>query len=223
MRDLGIEADLILFHPYGKKWGFSSMDAASDDRYVRYLVARLAAFRNVWWSLANEYDFIHEKHESDWDRLFQVVQQSDPYGHLRSIHNGTLIYNNTLPWVTHASIQNGAAVLDPERAMIYRDVYRKPVVFDEVKYEGDIVKRWGRLSGEDLVLRFWNGLIAGQLRRSQRNLSSHARSVAGGWRQVARTERAAARLSSQDHGGRPGRRHQSHRQMAGRTYGRQSG
>jgi Protein of unknown function (DUF4038)/Domain of unknown function (DUF5605)/Domain of unknown function (DUF5060) len=161
LRDLGVEADLILFHPYGKTWGFSSMDAASDDRYVRYLVARLAAYRNVWWSLANEYDFIHEKHESDWDRLFQVVQQNDPYGHLRSIHNGTLVYNHALPWVTHASIQNGAAVLDPERAMLYRDVYRKPVVFDEVKYEGDIVKRWGQLSGEDLVFRFWNGLVAG--------------------------------------------------------------
>jgi hypothetical protein len=139
------------------------MDRASDDRYVRYLVARLAAFRNVWWSLANEYDFIRDenKKESDWDRLFQIVQQSDPYGHLRSVHNGTLIYNHTLPWVTHASIQNGAAVEDPERAMLYRDVYRKPIVFDEVKYEGDHTRRWGQLSGQEMVLRFWNGLIAG--------------------------------------------------------------
>jgi hypothetical protein len=30
-----------------------------------------------------------------------------------------------------------------------------------VKYEGDIVKRWGQLSGEDLIFRFWNGLVAG--------------------------------------------------------------
>src|SRR5262249_53510248 len=36
------------------------MPAAVDDRYVRYLVARLAAHRNVWWSLANEYDFMKE-------------------------------------------------------------------------------------------------------------------------------------------------------------------
>ena len=161
LRDLGIEADLILFHPYGKEWGFSSMDAASDDRYLRYLVARLSAYRNVWWSLSNEYDFNKDKQESDWDRLFQVVQAADPYGHLRSIHNGTLIYNHTLPWVTHASIQNGAAVLDPERAVLYRDVYRKPIVFDEVKYEGDIERRWGQLSAPEMVMRFWNGLIAG--------------------------------------------------------------
>ncbi|HWA09985.1 MAG TPA: DUF5060 domain-containing protein [Opitutaceae bacterium] len=161
LRDLGIEADLILFHPYGREWGFSSMDAASDDRYLRYLVSRLAAFRNVWWSLSNEYDYNRDKQESDWDRLFQVVQAADPYGHLRSIHNGTLLYNQTLPWVTHASIQNGAAVLDPERAVLYRDVYRKPIVFDEVKYEGDIDRRWGQLSAEELVLRFWNGFVAG--------------------------------------------------------------
>jgi Domain of unknown function (DUF5060)/Protein of unknown function (DUF4038)/Domain of unknown function (DUF5605) len=161
LRNLGIEADLILFHPYDKVWGLNSMDSASDDRYVRYVVARLAAYRNVWWSLANEYDLNHDKTESDWDRLFRVVQSSDPYNHLRSIHHSLLVYNNTLPWVTHASIQNGAAVLDPERAGLYRDVYRKPIVYDEVKYEGDSARRWGQLSGEDLVLRFWNGLVAG--------------------------------------------------------------
>jgi hypothetical protein len=25
---------------------------------MRYLAARLGAYRNVWWSLANEYDFL---------------------------------------------------------------------------------------------------------------------------------------------------------------------
>ncbi len=34
-RDLGIEADLILFHAYDR-WGFSDMGRAADDRYVRY-------------------------------------------------------------------------------------------------------------------------------------------------------------------------------------------
>jgi hypothetical protein len=159
--ELGIEADLILFHPYDGIWGLSTMDAASDDRYVRYLVARLSAYRNVWWSLCNEWDFLREKQESDWDRLLHVVQAADPHARLRSIHNGFVLYNHTQPWVTHASIQQGAAVLDPERAMLYRDVYRKPVVYDEVKYEGDSSRRWGRLKPEEMVLRFWNGLVAG--------------------------------------------------------------
>ncbi len=159
---LGIEADIILFHPYDKgRWGFDRMDAASDDRYLRYVIARLAAYRNIWWSLANEYDFMKEKTESDWDRFGLIVQESDPYAHLRSIHNGTLIYNHNQPWVTHASIQNGSAVEEPGRAELYRDAYRKPVVYDEVKYEGDLPRRWGNLSAEEMVFRFWNGHIAG--------------------------------------------------------------
>jgi Domain of unknown function (DUF5060)/Protein of unknown function (DUF4038)/Domain of unknown function (DUF5605) len=162
LRDRGIEADLILFHPYDRgHWGFDRMPAEADDRYVRYVVARLAAYRNVWWSLANEFDFMPEKRESDWDRLFQIVARADPYGHLRSIHNGTRLYNHTHPWVTHASIQNGSAVEDAGRAVLYRDVYRKPVVFDEVKYEGDIPQRWGNLSAEEMVHRFWVGTVAG--------------------------------------------------------------
>ena len=162
LRDLGIEADLILFHPYDVgRWGFDRMGAANDDRYLHYVVARLAAFRNVWWSMANEYDFMRGKTEADWDRFFQIVQHDDPYAHLRSIHNGALIYDHNKPWVTHASIQNGSAVEETGRAELYRDVYRKPIVYDEVKYEGDIPSRWGQLSAEEMVFRFWNGVIAG--------------------------------------------------------------
>ena len=162
LRDLGIEADVILFDPYDKsRWGFDRMPPAVDDRYVHYIVSRLAAYRNVWWSLSNEYDFNKNKTEADWDRLFQMVEAADPYGHLRSIHNGFLIYNNGKPWVTHASIQNGSAVEDPGRAELYRDVWRKPVIYDEIKYEGNIWKRWGNLSGQEMVFRFWNATVAG--------------------------------------------------------------
>jgi Domain of unknown function (DUF5060)/Protein of unknown function (DUF4038)/Domain of unknown function (DUF5605) len=159
---LGIEADVILFHPYDQgHWRFDQMPADADDRYLRYVVARLSAYRNVWWSLANEYDLLKAKKESDWDRFFQIVAHDDPYGHLRSIHNCQLIYNHTNPLVTHASIQDGAAVEDVGRAEILRDVYRKPIVYDEVKYEGNLPARWGNLSAEELVFRFWNATIGG--------------------------------------------------------------
>jgi hypothetical protein len=162
LRNLGIEADIIILHPYDEgHWGFDRMPAEADDRYVRYLVSRLASFRNVWWSLANEYDFMKEKRESDWNRLIQVVHDSDPYGHLTSIHNGRDLYNHTNPLLTHASIQNGSAAEDAGRAVLYRDVYRKPIVFDEIKYEGNIPLRWGNLSAEEMVHRFWECIIAG--------------------------------------------------------------
>ncbi|MCJ7544756.1 MAG: DUF5060 domain-containing protein [Phycisphaerae bacterium] len=159
---LGVEADVILYHPYDEGvLGLDRIHGADEDRYVRYLVARLAAYRNVWWSLANEYDFIETKTEADWDRLFQIIQAEDPYGHLRSIHNGRVLYNCTLPWVTHASLQIGSAVADFGRAELLRDAYRKPVIYDEVKYEGALGKRWGNLTAEELVCRFWFGTIGG--------------------------------------------------------------
>jgi hypothetical protein len=160
LRDLGIETDLILFNPYGK-FGFETMNAEQDDRYVRYVVARFAAFRNVWWSLANEYDFLRTKTEEDWDRLGTLVQQSDPFKHLRSIHNGSMFFDHRKPWVTHVSVQDGHAVESPGSAKMYRDVWRKPVVYDEVKYEGDAKFRWADLNGFDMVHRFWSGTAGG--------------------------------------------------------------
>jgi hypothetical protein len=160
LRDLGVEADVIIFNPYGK-FGFETMDAASDERYVRYVVARFGAYRNVWWSLANEYDFLRTKTESDWERIGQLVQRIDPYNHLRSIHNGAMIYDQNKPWITHVSMQNGLAVESPASAEIYRDAYRKPIVYDEVKYEGQSPYRWGNLSGQEMVHRFWCGTVAG--------------------------------------------------------------
>ncbi len=133
LREMNVEADLILFHKYGEDWGFEIMGDEADDRYLRYIVARFAAFRNVWWSMANEFDFVKTKTEEDWDRYFQIVQAHDPYDRLRSIHNGYLIYDHNKPWVTHASLQNGAAVEEAGRAQMYRDVWEKPIVYDEVK------------------------------------------------------------------------------------------
>eukprot|EP01034_Spumella_vulgaris_P042267 gene42267-52408_t len=162
LRDIGVEADLILFHPYDKGyWGFDRMPADVNERYLRYVVARLSSYRNVWWSMANEFDFLKEKSMPEWDSYFQIVQASDPYQHLRSIHNAFVFYNHTKPWVTHVSVQSGAITEDYERAVLLRDVYNKPVVYDEVKYEGNFSRRWGQLKPEEMVLRFWMGAIAG--------------------------------------------------------------
>jgi len=132
-----------------------------DDRYLQYVVARLSAYRNVWWSLANEWDFMRHKKESDFVRFGEIVSHGDPYHHLLSIHYGSKLFDYNLPWITHASIQNGGAVTSPARARIDRDKYHKPVVYDEVQYEGNIPQGWGRLSAEELVFRFWNAAVAG--------------------------------------------------------------
>ncbi len=161
LQQLGIEADLILFHPYDKgRWGFDAMEPAVDESYLRYVIARLSSFRNVWWSLANEYDFMEAKTMADWDRLLQLTQAEDPYGHLRSIHNGTrmydhdsvVFYDHKQPWITHVSAQHWDATLPP----IWHRQFRKPIIVDECCYEGNLPQRWGNVTGEELVRRFWD-------------------------------------------------------------------
>ncbi len=158
LRDLGIEADIILFHPYdGGRWGFDRMNASSDAFYLKYTIARLSAYRNVWWSLANEYDFMSEKKLEDWDRFFHINESTDPYHRLRSIHNGVHWYDHSKPWVTHASVQSS----DMKSANAVRDRYHKPVVYDECCYEGNTEHLWGNLSAQGMVQRFWDGFMRG--------------------------------------------------------------
>jgi hypothetical protein len=150
---LGIEADIILFHPYDR-WGYCTMTEEQDFRYLRYIVARLQAYRNVWWSLANEYDFLLDtKPMARWDRFFQIIEEGDPLRHLKSIHNGDVNknYDHRKPWVDHVCIQNW----DVKKTHDWRAAYGKPVVNDEPEYEGNIPKLWGNLDARTLVDRYW--------------------------------------------------------------------
>jgi hypothetical protein len=165
LQRLGIEADLILWHPYDR-WGFSEMGAVNDDRYLHYAIARLSAYRNVWWSLANEFDLMApnamkghrgDKQTADWDRFFQILQKHDAHGRLRGIHNCRGFYDHTKPWVTHVSVQHS----DLRRVIEWRKQYNKPVVVDECCYEGNIPQGWGNISAEEMNRRFWIGTLNG--------------------------------------------------------------
>lgn len=157
---LGIEADIILFHPYDR-WGFSVMDNETDMRYLKYAIARFSAYRNVWWSLANEYDYMREKTVEHWDEIGNYIMANDPYGHLRSIHNGSVIYDHTKSWITHCSIQRCDIYKTAEYADDYRQKYRKPVVLDEIAYEGNIKDCWGNIAADEMVRRFWEAVCRG--------------------------------------------------------------
>ncbi|MBV9085733.1 MAG: DUF5605 domain-containing protein [Acidobacteriaceae bacterium] len=156
LRELGIEADLILFHPYDHL-GYGNMPPDVNERYLRYVVARFAAFRNVWWSIANEFDLVKTKHQPEWDNFFRIVAHADPYAHLRSIHYSKVFYDYSKPWVTHLSLQSDAF----EKTAEWLGEYNKPILFDECKYEGDIDRRWGNLSGHEMMRRFWIGMVSG--------------------------------------------------------------
>ena len=184
LRDEDIIADLILFHPYdGGQWGFDCMggrdsdtyDTTNDAHYLRYAVARLGAFSNVWWSMANEFDLVDCKRagigQDDakwgrgivaeaspvWDQLFAVLEAEDPYPRERSIHNGRVLYDPSRRWVDHVSMQGN----QPHTKAIIQASGNKPLIWDEVKYEGDIPQGWGALSGPGMADQFWRGLSLG--------------------------------------------------------------
>lgn len=158
--DLGIQADLILFHPYDR-WGFADLGVAADDRYVQYIVRRLAGLPNVWWSLANEYDLMGSKRQEDWERIGAAIAADDHAHHLLSIHNGTRIYDFTADWITHASIQKTDPSDPTPHVSAWREAWHKPVVIDEAGYEGDISLEWGSLSAQELIRRFWRAFTRG--------------------------------------------------------------
>jgi len=160
LMEMGIEADIIVFHPYDR-WGFSRMTRDQDTLYIRYLISRLAAFRNVWWAMANEYDLFEHKNAADWDYIGTLFMKEDPYNHLRSIHNCRELYDHNKFWITHCSIQRQDIYKTAEFTTEWRKKYNKPVVLDEIAYEGNIQFGWGNITGEEMLRRMWEGAVRG--------------------------------------------------------------
>jgi len=158
--DIGVEVEIILLHPYDR-WGFSRMGKDADLFYLSYVARRLGAFKNIWWSLANEYDLMPWKSNADWDQYGRLIEAEDAGGHLRSIHQCMKLYDHGRPWITHASIQRMDLYRTVENITGWRNDYGKPVIVDEAGYEGNVDYGWGSLSAQEETRRFWEGCLRG--------------------------------------------------------------
>ncbi len=156
----GLEADLVLFHPYDR-WGFASMNDKENDLYISYVMNRLAGYHNVWWSLADGWDADQNKNLKDWEHYADLLVRKDPYHHLRSIHNYREVYDSTRPWITHASIHIDDLYKSAEYADHFRVRFHKPVIMDDLGSEGNLPNGWGSLSPEEMTRRFWETAIRG--------------------------------------------------------------
>lgn len=165
LEKIGVEADVILFHPYeNDNWQFNFMTPEQDLRYLKYITARLSAFHNVWWSLANEYDLIrtgYKKKKSSWNRLIETVSNYDCFNHLISIHQLNKIFDYKNKYITHCSIQRTELFLTAEYTDTWREKYGKPVIIDECVYEGNLNSWWGGITAEEMVRRFWEATARG--------------------------------------------------------------
>lgn len=97
-----------------------------------------------------------------------MLATSDPYAHLRGIHNSCCgFYDNSEQWITHVILQditlqrfaseprnNSAMGLDSRK-------YGKPVVIDEYGYEGNIPMTWGSIASRECVEMHWSIVMAG--------------------------------------------------------------
>jgi len=153
--EMGIQVDLILFHPYDR-WGFDGMGLEKDKTYLDYLLRRLSAYPHIWWSLANEYE-LTARTQAEWEEIEAFVAEHDPYGHLLSCHNIFKIWDANRPLTTHASIQSK----DFGRLEDWCLRYNTPVMLDECAYEGNLEHFWGCITGEEMSRRFWKTICSG--------------------------------------------------------------
>jgi Domain of unknown function (DUF5060)/Protein of unknown function (DUF4038)/Putative collagen-binding domain of a collagenase len=159
----GMIADLIIFNPYGDNimWGTEPQ----DERYLRYVLARYAAFPHVIWCLCNEWNYT-KKPQAYFNTMGNIIRQEDPWmsdgDRLRalSIHQGTRIDFNYsgANWPVHAIIQygvrneetgaagesaNGSRTKYPNgdqwgnAGILYNLGHEMPVVNDEYGYIGE--------------------------------------------------------------------------------------
>ena len=154
--EMGIQADLILFHPYDR-WGHSTMSQPQNLTYLDYLLRRFAAYPHVWWSLANEYDLCPAKSMEDWYEIEEFVAANDPFHHLLGNHNCLKPYDPERENITHMSWQTKQLSRLPEM----QRRYGKPVLIDECCYEGNLPETWGSISGREMTARFWRTATVG--------------------------------------------------------------
>jgi hypothetical protein len=154
LKGRGVVADLILVRSFGTQ--------AQDERFVRYAVARYAAFPNVAWCLTNEWEY-RGKPRDYWNTLGRIVRDGDPWlregDRLRmlSIHQRTRIgwQFGDQDWPTHIIVQygvrnpGGAGVSPPEvpsyrhgdqwgyESIRFNRGHKLPVVNDEYGYAGE--------------------------------------------------------------------------------------
>ena len=153
LAEMGIQSDLILFHPYDDldNWGFSQMTQEDNLVYLDYAMRRFSAIPQVWWSMANEYDLCTKKTMEDWYELEDFIYANDPYHHLLSNHQIFEAYDFSREHITHQCMQTTLFY----KAEDWMKEFNKPLIYDECCYEGDLENDWGNISGFEMVNRFW--------------------------------------------------------------------
>lgn len=98
----------VIFYVDGARPGVDPFrdDPGGEDeqRYYRYAIARLAPYSNVMWDVTNEYQLFRNE---EWaERMGTFIHETDPYGHLTSVHGHGDFPFRTSPWADFAMYQS---------------------------------------------------------------------------------------------------------------------
>jgi len=152
--------------PFGK----ANMGGLDEQRYYRYAVARLGAFANVMWDVANEYRLFRD---DAWaEKMGAFIKQCDPYPHLTSTHGHGDFRFRQSPWADFAMYQSwdewgGYDFMLKNRQEQEKTGRIMPQVNEEYGYEDHYPQGWGEnrkapaRSAETRALLAWEMYLAG--------------------------------------------------------------
>jgi len=98
----------VIFYVDGRRpgtdpFGKAGMGGEDEQRYYRYAAARLAAYSNVMWDVANEYRLF--RNDAWAEKMGAFLRERDPYDHLTSVHGHGDFRFMKSPWADFAMYQ----------------------------------------------------------------------------------------------------------------------
>jgi len=174
MQRNGIQAGLIL--AIGRREAVRggrkvSLSDSQMDAYMRYTIARLAAFGNVYWELENEYG--HPSHqarsEENLAHYAQLVRAEDPFAH--PVTCSASDSAQRLPYLDfalfHGKFRDDVQADHDYILRMRNDVLKgiaKPVIHDEIAYEQRMEARSFAGNGtkpDNIRKQAWANYLAG--------------------------------------------------------------
>jgi len=141
----------VIFYTDGRRpgtdpFGKERMGGEDEQRYYRYAAARLAAFSNVMWDVANEYRLF--RNDAWAEKMGAFLRECDPYDHLTSVHGHGDFRFMKSPWADFAMYQmwdekGGNAFLLKARQTQAATGRPMPQVNEEYGYEDHYPRGWG--------------------------------------------------------------------------------
>lgn len=141
----------------GSRW--PSISSSQRNRYIRYLVARYAAYHMTWEGLS-EYEEYPGDAEALINAIGETIKASDPYQHPRSTHTGftttQLLPSTWLNWVMYQTSGPNPSQIITDRSL------GKPLINEEFYYEATCAGSSAHDSTPDQMRRgAWQIAISG--------------------------------------------------------------